>query len=287
MLTDWTRAATLILAALFIGSCASIPAEVTEQPARPDGGFPSDAWGGQDGPPDSYPVDIGAVPDAVPRTEPRSARGNPPFYVVAGQRYLVLDTASGYMERGIASWYGTKFHGRETSSGEPYDMFQMTAAHKHLPLPTFARVTNLENGLSVVVRINDRGPFIANRLIDLSYAAAVRLDIVGAGTGLVEVRALPPGDTGVPMVADSSIPVASNPDIFVQVGAFSSLENAERVATRLRLVNLYNVNLYTRENESPQLWRVRIGPLNGVAEVDRVMERVIRAGFNDSRIVID
>lgn len=287
MSTDWSRTAPLVLLTFFLGACASTPVEDSERPTRPDGGFPSDQWGGQDGPPDSYPVDIGTVPDAVPRTEPRSTRGNPPFYEVAGQRYLVLDSAIGYEERGIASWYGTKFHGRETSSGEPYDMFQMTAAHKHLPLPTFARVTNLENGRSVVVRINDRGPFIANRLIDLSYAAAVRLDIVGTGTGLVDVRALPHGDAEMPDVSDTGTPVAENPDIFVQVGAFSSLENAERVATRLRLVNLYNVNLYTRENESPQLWRVRIGPLNGVAEVDRVMERVIRAGFNDSRIVID
>ena len=139
------------------------------------------------------PPDLSAVPDAVPRLEPRSAHGNPPFYDVSGRRYFVLALADGYVERGVASWYGPTFHGGNTSSGEPYDMYAMTAAHKTLPLPTYARVTNLRNGRSVVVRINDRGPFVANRLIDLSYTAAARLDMIRDGTTLVEVRALTPG----------------------------------------------------------------------------------------------
>jgi len=124
------------------------------------------------------PSTVESTPDAIPRREPHSAHGNPPFYDVLGKRYVVLATADGYLERGVASWYGPTFHGVNTSSGEKYDMFGMTAAHKTLPLPTYARVTNLRNGRSVVVRINDRGPFVANRLIDLSYSAASKLDMI-------------------------------------------------------------------------------------------------------------
>jgi rare lipoprotein A len=138
------------------------------------------------------PVDVSHVKDAVPRDEPRSRWGNPPSYVVNGRRYHTLTTSSGYRERGIASWYGTKFHGHRTSSGETYDMYRMSAAHKSLPLPTYARVTNLRNKRSVIVKVNDRGPFHDNRIIDLSYAAAAKLGILGEGTGLVEVEAIDP-----------------------------------------------------------------------------------------------
>jgi rare lipoprotein A len=139
------------------------------------------------------PAELNATADAVPRIEPRSTSGNPPFYDVAGHRYVVLASANGYVERGVASWYGTEFHGLRTSTGEPYDMFAMTAAHKTLPLPCYARVTNLANGRSVVVRINDRGPFVANRIIDLSYTAALKLDMIRNGTAFVQVEALTPG----------------------------------------------------------------------------------------------
>ncbi len=134
-----------------------------------------------------------AVPDAVPRVEPKSRYGNPPFYDVFGRRYYVLASGAGYVERGVASWYGPGFHKIRTSSGEPYDMFGMTAAHRTLPLPAYVRVTNLQNGRSVVVRVNDRGPFVGNRIIDLSYTAAYRLDMLRDGTALVEVRTLDPG----------------------------------------------------------------------------------------------
>jgi peptidoglycan lytic transglycosylase len=173
------RAGLIGVWALLLAACATAPPRAppsTAVPAPP--------------PPAS---EIGAVPDAVPRIEPRSAHGNPPFYDVAGKRYFVRALADGYVERGVASWYGPTFHGGSTSSGEPYDMYAMTAAHKTLPLPTYARVTNLRNGRSVVVRINDRGPFVANRLIDLSYTAAAKLDMLRQGTTLVEVRALTPG----------------------------------------------------------------------------------------------
>jgi rare lipoprotein A len=196
--------------ALLLAACAPLP------PERPDarGGdavqLPADgaAPRGDDGPRrlidggPMQPFDASNVPDAVPENAPRSKYGNPSSYEVFGRRYHVMRDARGYQERGVASWYGTKFHGARTSSGERYDMYSMTAAHKTLPLPTWVRVTNLENHRSVVVKVNDRGPFHQNRIIDLSYSAALKLGIVGKGTGLVEVRALGPGasleSSGVP-----------------------------------------------------------------------------------------
>lgn len=142
-----------------------------------------------------FPADN--VPDAVPRVEPRSRYGNPPFYVVFGKRYYVLASSTGYVERGVASWYGPGFHEVNTSTGEPYNMYAMTAAHKTLPLPAYVRVTNLQNGRSIVVRVNDRGPFVGNRIIDLSYTAAYKLDMLRNGTAMVEVRAIDPAATDV------------------------------------------------------------------------------------------
>lgn len=144
----------------------------------------------RDGAPLYVPHDLSRVPDAVPQHEPRSRYGNPETYEVFGKRYQVKDTHLGYRAEGVASWYGTKFHGRRTSSGQPYDMFAMTAAHRSLPLPTYAKVTNLENRRSIIVKINDRGPFHDNRIIDLSYAAAHRLGMLDRGTAKVRVEAI-------------------------------------------------------------------------------------------------
>lgn len=165
------------LAAGILSACASSPSSSP----------------GQDSAPSHVPVDPWTVPEPVPKFEPRSRYGNPDSYVVFGKRYHVRDSASGYKERGMASWYGTKFHGRRTSSGEPYDMFKITAAHKTLPVPAYVRVTNLENGRSLIVRVNDRGPFHPGRIIDLSYTAAVRLGVYAKGSARVEVEALEPG----------------------------------------------------------------------------------------------
>lgn len=238
-----------------------------------------------DGAPTRVDIDLMTVPDAVPRHEPRAARGNPPFYEVDGQRYFVMDSGSGHTERGIASWYGTKFHGRTTSSGEPYDMFAMTAAHRNLPLPSYAKVTNLQNGRAIVVRINDRGPFAHNRVIDLSYAAAVRLGIVGEGTGLVELRVLDPDRPEGPVAADD--PAGPPPRLFVQVGAFASRDNAERVLERLNAAQLYNVELTLHELGPSPLWRVRAGPLADVEEVDAVAQKIADAGFPEARVIIE
>lgn len=237
-----------------------------------------------DGPPVDAPPDLADTPNAVPRVEPRATRGNPPFYQIDGRRYFVLDSADGHVETGVASWYGSKFHGRPTSSGEPYDMFAMTAAHRTLPLPTYARVTNLENGKAIIVRINDRGPFAHDRVIDLSYAAAVKLDIIGAGTGVVEVRTIDPAA----WTASEAPPAPSGtPRLFVQVGAFADRTNADAVATRLRGADLYNVDLLTHPEDAPPLWRVRIGPLADVDEADATVLRAAELGFPEARIVID
>lgn len=144
---------------------------------------------------DEVPPDITKVPDAVPQFEERSRYGNPDSYKVLGKRYEVLDDARGFRERGYASWYGKKFHGKRTSSGEPYDMYAMTAAHKTLPIPTYARVTNLTNGKSVVVKITDRGPFHPGRIVDLSYAAAARLEMLDHGSTLVQLEVVMPDET--------------------------------------------------------------------------------------------
>jgi rare lipoprotein A len=187
----------------------------------------------------SNPPDVTAIPDAVPQFEPRSLHGNPPFYVVAGRRYVVLPTSNGYVERGVASWYGTEFHGLRTSTGEPYDMFAITAAHKTLPLPCYARVTNLSNGRSAVVRINDRGPFVDNRIIDLSYSAARKLDMIRNGTAFVQVEVLTPAAPTItaalpvasPAVAAASISVSSVPPVMPAPAATAPPEPPPTAAT--------------------------------------------------------
>lgn len=234
-------------------------------------------------------VDVSKIPDAVPRDEPRSRYGNPASYEALGQRYHVMHSSSGYTERGIASWYGTKFHGRRTSSGEPYDMYAMTAAHTRLPLPTYVRVTNLENGRTVVARVNDRGPFVKNRIIDLSYAAAIKLGMTGKGTALVEVRALDPGR---PAPAAQPAPImaqaAHRPAVFIQIGAFSSRQNAEQILARLASHALPAVAaLHEGLANGAPIYRVRLGPLASVELADGAARELERIGFPEYRIVVD
>jgi rare lipoprotein A len=246
----------------------------------------------RDGPPRREP-DLSAVPDAVPQAAPRSRYGNPPFYEVFGQRYHVLPTSTDFRERGVASWYGEKFHGARTASGEPYDMYAMTAAHRTLPLPTYARVTNLRNGRSVVVKINDRGPFAHNRVIDLSYSAASRLEMLGAGTTLVEIEALEPGGVAeAPHMAEApriavadaaaAAPAAAG-RLYVQVGAFGDSGNAERLRDRLVAAGVDNVVI----REGASLYRVRVGPIPGVAEFDATVARMESMDIADSRLVVE
>lgn len=226
--------------------------------------------------------------DPVPRQEARSRYGNGPFYEVHGRRYQVMAMSDGYKERGVASWYGKKFHGKLTSSREPYDMYAMTAAHKTLPLPTYVRVRNLRNNRWAVVRVNDRGPFVANRIIDLSYAAALRLDIVKDGTGLVEVTALgfdeaPPEATLI--AAAAPVEVTAETRLYVQVGAFGDEENARRRFAMLQQGGVGPAFVDEDATSSPALYRVRIGPIADVMQYDSIVLRLQDLGISDAHLV--
>lgn len=241
--------------------------------------------------------DVSQVPDAVPRAEPLSRGGNPSSYVVFGKRYYPMKQNRGFKQRGIASWYGRKFHGRKTSNGETYDMYAMTAAHKRLPLPSFVEVTNLENGRRVVARVNDRGPFHENRVIDLSYAAASRIGMLGKGTALVEVRAIDPRapSTG-PRTATSprpgkpiapSRPVGQAPRIFLQAGAFADSANAEKLRIRLRNELSRNVRIAAADASFGRVHRVQVGPLASVEIADQVGTTLHELGIAAPLVVID
>jgi len=201
-------------------------------------------------------IDWGRIKPVTPQPEPRSRYGNPDSYEQDGKTYYVLASANDYKRRGVASWYGTKFHGRRTSSGETYDMFKMTAAHKTLPLPTYAKVTNLENGRQIVVKINDRGPFRKNRLIDLSYAAAHKLGMTQAGTARVEVETITFSDN----VANSSTS-PEDKTRFVQVGAYSNHATAQKLAMVLDREIRLPVKITSIWRNGKKLYRVRIGPV--------------------------
>lgn len=238
--------------------------------------------------PGSIPVGNDTA-DAKPKVEPRSRYGNPKSYVVFGKRYHTMDSSKDYVERGIASWYGKKFHGRRTSSGEPYNMYAMTAAHKSLPLPTYVQVKNLKNGKTAVLRVNDRGPFHGNRIIDLSYAAAVKLGIARNGTGFVEVRALDPRSftqQHTKLVAKTPQTVA-DPEVFIQVGAFSNLQNAKNLSKQLRDFDLGNVEIHSATNLKRTIYRVKIGPLASVTSADQTAERLERLGLRDYRVLVE
>lgn len=242
------------------------------------------------------PLDVSDIPDAVPRQEPPSRYGNPDSYVVYGKRYHTLDSSKGYVERGQASWYGTKFHGKRTSSGEPYDLYAMTAAHKTLPLPTYVEVTNLDNGRSVIVKVNDRGPFHGDRIIDLSYAAAVKLGFMSKGTGRVEVRAIDPGKPASPALAAAPAPVpasqsaAGQPQtsqtLYLQVGAFSSQDNAERLRREIQQQEVGTVRIVEAESGNGRLYKVQVGPLSGNSEADQVARSLKSLGINESRTIV-
>lgn len=257
------------------------------------------APGVDDGGP-AAPIDVSGVLEPVPRAEPRSRYGNRSPYTVLGQSYRVLDSARGYYERGIASWYGTKFNGRATSSGELYDMCVFSAAHKTLPLPSFIRVTNLDNGRSLIVRVNDRGPFHSGRIMDLSYAAAVRLGVDRTGTARVELRAMDGSDADdLPLrLADEAptpIPDRGGPSELpqpgrelpgpkmVQVGSFGEKDNARRLADRLRDAGVDDVDVDRAEVAGQDVWRVRIGPVED-DRLDRLLQTLRQFGLPKPRV---
>jgi rare lipoprotein A len=233
------------------------------------------------------PLELSRIPDAVPRPEPLSRYGNIPSYQVDGRTYHTLRSSHGYRERGVASWYGSEFQGRLTSNREPYDMYAMSAAHKTLPLPTYARVTNLANGRSVVVRINDRGPFHADRIIDLSYTAAAKLDILQAGTGLVEVQALDPWQPRRPPLQPQESPPPATPRLFVQVGAFASRSNATRLYARLSAELAEAVRVQAQWLDPHPIYRVQVGPLVSVERADELARKLLDLGLGDTHLVVD
>jgi len=247
------------------------------------------------GPRDSAPrreVDVSGIPNAIPKDEPITSAGNPDNYRVNGKTYHVMKDADGYVERGLASWYGTKFHGRKTSNGETYSMYKMTAAHTRLPIPTYVLVTNLKNGREVIVRVNDRGPFHPNRIIDLSYVAAKKLGIIGTGTGFVEVRSIDPDTWGkqkqasAPQKAVKPIKAASFNALYIQAGAFSSRYNASQLQEDLHEL-FPNRAITLAYNGSDNLYRVRIGPIPTVEEADRIAEKISGNGYPTPHVVID
>ena len=215
--------------------------------------------------------------EAIINTAP-SARGNPPFYDVLGQRYYVQASSVGYRETGVASWYGPKFHGRSTSNGETYDMYAMTAAHTTLPIPTWVEVTNLSNNLRVVVRVNDRGPFLHDRIIDLSYTAALQLDMVQDGTAQVEVRALD--------ALGASQAAYMSEQVYIQVGAFSIQQNAEDFAFSLETKGFSRVLVDSDQGGASRLHRVIIGPFDRSEKIDTVFDSLSSAGLGEAQLVI-
>ena len=242
----------------------------------------------RDGPPARFDLDLDEIVDATPSNEPLSRYGNPTSYEVRGKSYRVMKSSKNFVQKGEASWYGTKFHGRRTSSGEPYDMYAMTAAHKRLPLPTYVEVTHLGNGRKVIVKVNDRGPFHDGRIIDLSYAAARKLGIAGSGTGPVKIRAISTGD----MELDTSsvvLPQARNGDgkIHVQVAAYGAVDSAEKMAGDLRNKNFNSVRVHVIEADGKKLYRVRIGPIPDIDLAYRVLKDLNDIGHQTARVVVD
>ncbi|MGC8121566.1 septal ring lytic transglycosylase RlpA family protein [Marinobacter sp. VGCF2001] len=286
------RLPALALVALLAG-CASSP-EVDhssrytlKQDRAPSGSF--DATG---------------LADAVPRYEAPRTAGNKSPYTVWGKRYHVLDSNEGYVQRGTASWYGEKFHGHKTSNGEIFDMYAMSAAHKSLQIPGYARVTNLDNGRSVIVRVNDRGPFHGDRLIDLSYAAAKKLGYQSHGTARVEVAAItirpdgrmflagaPFGPAGTASPEVSSKPAATVPApgdaLFVQLGAFSQRDPAEAMRERLKGVLENPVRVREITTDNGRFHRVQVGPFNNEVDARYAQDLLESRGFRQSIVLTD
>ena len=227
-----------------------------------------------DGPPADVGPDPSSVPDAVPRTEPLSKTGNAP-YRVFGVRYVPMKSAEGYKVKGTASWYGRKFHGRQTSSGETYDMYAMTAAHKTLPLPTYVRVKNLDNGAKVVLRVNDRGPFLGGRLIDLSYMAARKLGVTTSGTARVEVTAINDHSASAP-VTNISITQENNKQVYAQAGSFRLIENAHTLRERLTYRGIARVRVSPTRVDNTLYYRVWVGPLRSDLNMGEIIDQITR-----------
>ena len=237
----------------------------------------------KDGAPDKYGKSWDEIPDAVPKKEAKSKYGNPPSYEVFGKRYYVMDSSDGFKQKGLASWYGTKFHGQRASSGETYNMYAMTAAHKTLPLPTYVEVKNLDNGRTAVVKVNDRGPFHDGRIIDLSYAAATKLGVVAAGTAPVEIRVI--DEKGKPAVGIDDKYVDENGKLYVQIAAFNTEQNALKMIDDLRAKKFHSVRIHVDNNNGKLLYRVRIGPVPTDNVAEKVLAQLKEINLNNAKII--
>ena len=256
----------------------------------------------KDGAPISYNRDWRTIEDAVPQDEPFSRYGNPESYIVFGQQYKVMPNNTGFSEKGFASWYGTKFHGQRTSSGETYDMYAMTAAHKSLRIPSYVEVTNLNNNRKAIVKVNDRGPFHDGRVIDLSYAAATKLGVAETGTAPVTIRVVEEkrtettpvknvltdtviGDTAIDPPIESSIERLVDDQFYVQVAAFSSEENARNMLNDLIDKKFLSVRVHVDTVNDQFLFRVRIGPVPTKFIAEKLVLQLKEINLNNVKIV--
>ncbi len=265
-----TTSLTILLLALLIASCSS---NVRSTPYAEI----------LDSAPQHPPTNLSKIPDAVPKPEKTSKYGNK-TYSVYGTTYHVLKTSAGYDSKGIASWYGTKFDGHRTSNGERYSMYQMTAASKILPLPTYVQVTNLANGRQVIVKVNDRGPFHENRIIDVSYAAAYKLGMLPTGTALVEVKAINPKNYNTKNVTHVT---PTKAHIYLQVAAFSQRDHADKLVKAVQDDVKEPVFIKTAGTSSEPLYRVWIGPLSNVSLSDSLYRKLKRQHLGKPFTVVD
>jgi rare lipoprotein A len=276
----------VVLGLVALAACSSAPPRPeTSAPSKP-GGYYLD-----DGPGANPPANLEQISDPEPKLEPIKASASRP-YSVFGRTYTPMTRLGPYRARGVASWYGRRYHGQATASGELYDMYAMSAAHATLPIPSYARVTNLRSGKSIVVRVNDRGPFHGDRLIDLSYTAAYKLGVLGSGSDLVEVESIVPGETPPPTVTarlpgppaeaasgqrPAEAAVAQEPTgVYVQLGAFSQRQNAESFLAHMRVEIAWladAIGLYARDG----LYRVHAGPYSDRTQADEVATRIERS----------
>jgi rare lipoprotein A len=242
----------------------------------------------KDSAPQGYSKNWNEIPDAVPADEAKSKYGNPDSYEVLGKRYYVMDSSEGFRQKGEASWYGTKFHGQRASSGETYNMYAMTAAHKTLPLPTYVEVKNLDNGRKAIVKVNDRGPFHDGRIIDLSYAAATKLGVVATGTAPVEIRVVNKAAINEPDEAAAGIDdkyIDENGKLYVQIAAFSTEENALKLINDLREKKFHSVRIHVDNNNGKLLYRVRIGPMPTDNVAEKVLTQLKEINLNNAKII--
>lgn len=237
----------------------------------------------KDGPP-PFDVDVSKIPNAKPKVEPRAKYGNMPVYRVKGRNYAVMQSARHYEERGIASWYGMRFHKQRTSSGEPYDLLAMTAAHKTLPLPTYVEVTNLKNHRKVIVKVNDRGPFSSNRIIDLSYVAAKKLGMLGHGTAYVDVKAIDPSEAFSHRTLWAHNKNKNSRGNYIQVGAFRNKLYAEKLRTKLQYIVSSPIQI--THLHATKLYHVNIGPIKDIATTDNIQKKLRAHGFEPKRIKV-